>query len=271
MNFSFFLEYALHGLCGWAVGVAIAWWIARGWKQNPAPVRVRLVRHPLRPWLMVAFGLAGPILSLVLGPMLVTLSASPANASLYVPLSFCASGGYGVLIGLAASCCTAPASAHERFRVGPPAAVIGGFIFVIWSLLPMYRFPLFINPAAIVASLFLARAIVVSKAPSQPGAESSPTLVPRPLWFALGIGFFPAAMLVVAIAELSYWSSYEMAQAFFVYGSIISVVCCFASSIMLFKRRGGGAIAGGVLLLLLNGFIAFLLGCCAGMGNSGVD
>lgn len=274
MSSSFYLQYTLHGLCEWAAAFTIAFWISQAWSQSPTPVLVQWVRSPLRPWPMIAFGVAPHVLSFVLRPMLIHLYSSGGGAGVYMPISYLLSLIYGVLVGLASSCCAAPTTAQQEFRPGLSAIISAVLITASFLLGTLLRFQYVVHAlsgvAMALAVLFIARAIIGGEAPSSTGAEPPPMPVQRALWPALVIGFLPAGLILAAIAIGSSMNlNGEAVKALLVIGCIASVVCCFTASILLFKRHTGGAIAGGILLLLLNGFIAFFFGCCAAITNSG--
>ncbi|HSI13470.1 MAG TPA: hypothetical protein VK961_15610 [Chthoniobacter sp.] len=274
MNSSFYFQYTLHGICEWAAAFAIAFWISQAWSQNPAPLLVQWVRSPLRPWPMVAFGIAPYVLSLLLQPLLIQLYTSGAGTSARMPISYFLSLIYGVLIGLASSCCAAPAAGQQEFRPGPPAIISAVLITASFLVGSFLRYQAAVHTLGGIATaltvLFVARAIIGGEAPPSTSAEPPPMPVQRALWPALVIGFLPAALILGAIplgSSINF--NGEAVKALLLIGCIVSVVCCFTASIMLFKRHTGGAIAGGILLLLLNGFIAFFFGCCAAITNSG--
>lgn len=275
MNFSFLLQFALHGLCEWAAAFAIAFWISQAWAQSPAPALVQLVRSPLRPWLMAAFGIAPPILSLLLQPLLIKIYTSGAGLGAQIPLSYFLSLIYGVLVGLAASCCVAPATAEQEFRPGPPAAISAVLIFVSFLLGSLLRFQFIVHTlggiTVALVVLFIARWMIAAETPpALPTEQPVTTPVQRALWPALIIGFLPAALVMATIAVASAMNlGREASNALLWLCSIVSGICCFAASILLFKRHTGRAMAGGILLLLLNAFIAFFFGCCAAISNSG--
>lgn len=252
---------------------AIAYWIARAWSQTPAPALVRLVRHPLRPWWMILFGIAPALLSLVLRPMLIQLY-NTGHGGAWIPISYFLSLGYGVLIGLAASCSTVPAAEQAPFRPGPAAAVSAVLIVVGYSLGALLRFQEVVYTAgemiAAAVILLVARAMIVVEPPPTLGAEQQPPPVQRNLAPALVIGFLPAAMVLAGIAIASGMRlGPETVKALLLLACIVSIFCCFTSSIMLFRRHTGRALAGGILLMLLNGFIAFFFGCCVALSQSG--
>jgi hypothetical protein len=273
MNASFYLQYALHGVCEWVAAFAIAFWISQAWSQDPAPALVQWVRSSQRQWLMVAFGIAPFLLSLLLQPLLIKLFSSGAATGARIPITYFLSLIYGALVGLAASCCAAPATAQQEFRPGPPAIVSAVLIsgsFLLNTLLGFQYIAHMLGGIVVaLAILFVARAMIVGGAPqSLQSPQDGPVAPPvqRALWPALVIGFMPAALILAAIAVGSSTNlSNETSKALLVVCSVASVVCCFTASIMLFKRHTGGAIAGGVLLMLLNGFIAFFFGCCAAL------
>jgi len=274
MNSSFYLQYTLHGLCEWAAAFAIAFWISQAWSQTPAPALVQWVRSPLRPWPMVAFAVAPYLLSLLLQPLLIKLYTSGAGTGARMPVSYFLSLVYGLLVGLASSCCVAPATAQQEFRPGLSGMVSAVLITGSFLIGLLIRFQPVVHilggMAMALAVLFIARAMIAGQAPVSQSTEPPPVPVQRPLWPALVIGFLPAALILAAIPIGSAMNlSAEVIKALLVLGCIVSVVCCFTASILLFKRHTGGAIAGGILLLLLNAFIAFFFGCCVALSNSG--
>jgi len=273
MNSSFYLQYAMHGVCEWVAAFAIAFWISQAWSQEPAPALVQWVRSSQRQWLMVAFGVAPFLLSLLLQPLLIKLYSSGAAAGARIPISYFLSLIYGALVGLASSFCAAPATAQQEFRPGPPATISAVLIagsFLLNTLLG-FQYVLHMLGGIVVALviLFVARSMIGGEAPNSPHSpQTEPAAAPvqRALWPALVIGFMPAALILGAIAVGSSMNlSNDTSKALLVVCSVVSVVCCFTASIMLFKRHTGGAIAGGVLLMLLNAFIAFFFGCCAAL------
>jgi hypothetical protein len=221
---------------------------------------------------MVIFGIAPPLVALLLQPILIHLYSS--GSPMRMPFSYFLSVLYGALFGLAACFSAAPATAQQQLRPGPPAA-ISAIIIVAGLLVSTFlRFQLVIyaltEMAVVVAILSIARSILVTEAPPEPNAEPPALPVQRKLWPALLIGFFPAAMILAAIPIGSTMSlGAEAVKALLALGCVVSTVCCFTASIMLFKRHTGGAIAGGILLMLLNAFIAFFFGCCVAISNTG--
>lgn len=275
MSSSFYLQYTLHGLCEWAAAFAIAFWISQAWSQSPAPALVQWVRSPLRPWPMVAFGVAPHALSFVLRPMLIHLYNSGGGAGVQMPISYLLSLIYGVLVGLASSCCAAPATAQQEFRPGFSAIISAALITASFLLGTLLRFQYVVHALSGVvmalAILFIARAIIGGEVAPATGTELPPMPAQRALWPALVIGFLPAALILATIAVASSTNlDKDASNALLWLCSIVSVVCCFTASILLFKRHTGGAVAGGILLLLLNGFIAFFFGCCASINLSGL-
>jgi hypothetical protein len=271
MNPSFYFQFALHGICEWAAAFAIAFWVSQVWSENPAPALVQWARGPHRQWLMVAFGIAPYVLSLLLQPLLIKLYTNGAAAGARIPISYFLSILYGTLVGLASSFCTAPATDQQEFRPGPPATISAVLIACSFLLSTLLRFQhaLHVLGGIVLALviLFVARSIIAGEAPQPaPHAEPAPPPVQRALWPALLIGFMPAALILAAIAVGSSTNlSNDTTKALLVVCSVVSVVCCFTASVMLFRRHTGGAIAGGVLLMLLNAFIAFFFGCCAAL------
>ena len=273
MSSSFYLQYLLHGLCEWAAAFAIAFWISEARSQSPAPALVQWVRSPLRPWLMAGFGIAPTVLFLLVRPLLIQLYNSGSGVGARIPISYFLSLIYGVLVGLASSCCAAPATAQKEFRPGPPAIISAVWISISFLLGSLLRSQYVVHAlsaiAVALAVLFIARSMIGGEAPTPQSAEPPPVPVQRALWPALVIGFLPAALVLAAIPVGSSMNpTAETVKALLVIGSIVSVVCCFTASILLFKRHTGGAMAGGILLLLLNGFIAFFFGCCAAVSNT---
>jgi hypothetical protein len=278
MGSPFFFQFTLHALCEMAVAFAIAFWVSSSWAQSPAPFPANLVKNPLRPWLMVGFGIAPALLALLLNPLF-KLFYTGGSAAAWVPISYCVSAIDGALVGLAASCCAAPADPRQEFRSGDAVAVTTVMIIASWLLsyfmitaqLQQFAAHELVAMVLPVIILFVARSIFLAGAQALRGDGVKPPALPaqRNLWPALVIGFLPAALLLATIAVASSANlDRDTSNMLLWLCSIASVVCCFVASIMLFKRHTGGAVAGGIVLLLLNGFIAFFFGCCASINGS---
>src|SRR5690242_10421585 len=110
---SFYIQMALHVLCELAAALVIAFWVAQGWTLSPAPFPANCVKNPSRSWLMVAFGIAPALLSLLLNPLFRQFYASGGSPSTLIPISYGLSVIYGGLVGLASSCCVAPADSQR--------------------------------------------------------------------------------------------------------------------------------------------------------------
>ncbi|MEI9892707.1 MAG: hypothetical protein WDN28_02025 [Chthoniobacter sp.] len=268
MNASLYFQQFLHALGEWAVSFGVAFWMSSGWRQEPPPFVVRLVKHPQRFWLAIAFGIAPPILGALLWPLLLRLYQT-YGLSAQMPISYLLSAVYGVLLGLAASCCAAPAGAEEPFRPARAAGVSAALIIAFYLFGSFVYTPLLHAGVEIVLAIVI---LVVARAclggSAAPLAASTIAAARGSTTVALLIGFLPSALLLAAIgvattAQLSRQES----NTLLVICSVVSVVCCFGASIVLFTRKTGGAIAGGIVLLLMNAFIAFFFGCCAALNS----
>ena len=269
MGPSFYFQLAVHVLCELAAALVIAFWVAQGWTQSPALFPVNLVRSPSRSWLMVAFGIAPALLALLLNPLFRQFYASGGSPSALIPISYVLSVIYGGLVGLASSCCVAPADSQREFRPGISAAVSAVMVLAYYllslSLLRQFFVHELAKMVATLAILFIARSIVATNAPLQvePNAVPLPP-VQRKLWPAIVIGFLPSALFLITFAvAVNMNLEKDTSNALLWLASGVSVVCCFTASILLFKRSTAGAITGGILFLLLNAFIGFFFGCCA--------
>jgi hypothetical protein len=266
MKASLYLQQFLHAFCEWVVSFGVAFWISKNWAQNPPSPLVRLVKHPQRFWLAVAFGIAPPILGALLWPVLLRLYQSH-GLSAQTPISYLLALVYGTLLGLSASCCAAPATAEEPFRPARAGAVSAALIIASYLFGSFFFMPLLHAGVGIVVAivvLVVARASMGgAAAPSPDSANASPVARRNPA-LALIIGFIPSALILGAIGVASATNlGKQESDALLWVCSFVSVLCCFGASILLFSRKTGGAIAGGVLLMLLNAFIAFFFGCCA--------
>jgi len=272
MSASIYLQQFFHALCEWMVSFGVAFWIAQIWTQTPVPFVVQLVRHPQRFWLAIAFGIAPPILAMLLWPVLIGLYKNEGLAVARIPISYALSVIYGVLVGVAASCCAAPATAEVPFRPAraggvSAALIVASFVFGSFLYQPLLHMGVGIVTAAAV--LFGARLCLGGPAaPTREAANASPVPRRSPA-VALVVGFIPSALILGAIAVASSTNlGKQESDALLWICSVISVFCCFGASIALFSRKTSGAITGGILLLLLNAFIAFFFGCCASINLS---
>ncbi|MEP6669494.1 MAG: hypothetical protein ABJF10_10100 [Chthoniobacter sp.] len=272
MNPSYYLQLFFHALCEWMVSFGVAYWVAQIWTQSPSPLVVRLARHPQRFWLAIAFGIAPPILGLLLWPVLLASYQSAAGVYLRIPISYALAVIYGVLVGLAASCCAAPATAEEPFRPAraggvSAALIVASFLFGSFVFQPLLH--MITGLVTAVAVLVVSRLCLGESAATLSGSASTVPSPRRSPAIALVTGFIPSALILGAIAVASSTNlGKDESNALLWICSIVSVFCCFGASIALFTRKTGGAIAGGILLMLLNAFIAFFFGCCASINLS---
>lgn len=273
MESAFFLHLALHGLCELAAALVIAFWVSQGWEQSPPPFPVNWVKNPFRAALMVVFGIGPALLSLLLYPLFRQFHHPSRDAAeALIAISYILSVIYGALVGLAASCCVAPADPQREFRPAVSAAVstvmILAYLVLGWLLRAQFFFHALAAMVAPLLILFTARSIVVTSASPQAEPNAVPPPVQRNLWPAIGIAFLPSALFLIAFAVAFNTNlGKDTSNALLWLASAVSVVCCFTASIMLFKRSTAGTITGGILFLLLNGFIAFFFGCCASLNG----
>src|SRR5260221_14365060 len=134
MNSSIYLQQVLHFLCEWGVAFAIAYWLAQSWTREPVSFAVRMVRLPERFWLAMAFGIGPAVLSMFLRQPMMNLYTHPSWAFARLPVGYALSMIYGALVGLAASCAVAPATATERFRTAAAAGTGAALILVSYLL-----------------------------------------------------------------------------------------------------------------------------------------
>jgi len=263
---SIYIQVFAHALVEWGVAFALAMWVAQVWSREPAPFPVWMARHRARTWFMIAFGVTPPIIAAVLRGLLAAMYARSNGPAIALPISYLLSALFGFLTGVAAVCCTAPASAQRSFRPQPAAGLSAALVVAPLSVGTLLGFHLAVYMTAeiIFPILILAVARPFFGASDFPARDPAMPPAPRNLAPALILGFAPSALLLIALAVGSAAQfSREASTALLWFCSVISVFCCFAASFMLFSRKTGGALAGGIALLLVNAFIAFFFGCCA--------
>ena len=287
MNAAIYWLFAFHMLVELAAALAVIVWIAHGWQSTSVTLGTRLVRQPGRLWLSIIYAVLPGILALLTRGPLLQLYRHEEWALAQV-LNFSLSLLYGIILGMAASCCASPVGANEKFRRGP-ALAIGTLLVVVPIVVSnlllmgivgtavMMRFIWIIHFVAVVSIVTVSRLWLGNRpAPTadaataaDPGTAAPPR---RSSTLALVIGFAPSVILlagitVAATAPLSNVSN-DAADVLLWLGSGASVICCFTASILLFSRKTGPAILWGIILLLLNGFIAFFFGCCASLSHA---
>jgi hypothetical protein len=266
MNSAVYFQQLLHGLCEWGVAFAVAYWLAQSWTREPASFGVRMVRLPERFWLAMAFGIGPAVLSIFLRQPMMNLYTHESWAVARLPVGYALSIIYGALVGLAASCAVAPATAKERFRTAAAGGTGAALIIVSYLLGSVQWFRPLLHATIELVGAVAVLSVAYACVQAQPGISVEAVSTPprRSPALALIVGFLPSVLVLATIGVASSTNlGKQESDALLWLGSIVSVFCCFGASIALFTRKTGGAIAGGILLLLLNAFIAFFFGCCA--------
>ncbi len=275
MNSSFYWQLATHLLVELAAALAVVVGVARGWQSTPAPFGVRLVRQTGRLWLAIIYAVLPGFFGLLTQRPMLQLYQHEAWSFARLPVTFSLSVFYGILLGLAASCCASPVGANEKFPWRPALAI--GLLLVVlpnlfWVGTMPYRVAMrFVLVVSIVTVARLCREgrpapVADGATPADPATPAPPRRSPT---MALLIGFAPSVILLAGITIATTAPLSNDASAVLLWlGSGVSVLCCFTASILIFSRKTGAAIFWGLVLLLLNGFIAFFLGCCASLSNT---
>jgi hypothetical protein len=281
MNASFYWQFVFHILAELAAALAVVVWVAQGWQATPVPLGVRLVRQTGRLWLAIIYAVLPGFLGLLMRWPLLQLYRHDSWSFARVPLPFLLSSLYGILLGLAASCCASSVDANEKFRL-VPALSIGLLLVVVPNLLWVGTMPLTMMPFVVVVIRFVLvvsivvvahLCIAVRSTTVADGATAAgpPPLAPprRSSTLALLIGFAPSVFLLAGFSIAATAPLSNDASAVLLWlGSGASVICCFTASVLMFSRKTGPAILWGIILLLLNGFIAFFFGCCASLSHA---
>jgi len=267
MNSGVYLQIVFSSLIHFAGAYSVTFWLSQAWQRTPVSPLVKLASHPSRFWFGLVIAVVPAVMTrVVMMPLLLWLRIH-AGAVAMMPASYGFSFFYGILAGLAASCCATSGRTDRAFQFGRVLAV-SAVLIILPALFWRLPIPVFL-PVHIfipIVTLVVARLLAGEQPVALFHSSPPPPLQKRTPALALGIGFLPSIMLMGVFAISAGASlSRENTSTLLWMASGASLICCFTASALLFSRKTGPALLGGIVFLLLNGFIAFFCGCCASL------
>jgi len=170
------IQFILSYAALFAGTLLLALWVSRIWQKVPAPMLLRCVRHSQNLWFALGLSIAPHLIGqFIIGPLLFRNIESEVSPVIEVLTAYVFPAFFGVLYGLAASCCAAPVKKDAPFKMAH-ALTIGCVLIVVShfsAYLPASRSPLgvllVIIPFAIVVTV--ARLVVTRGSASKESSE----------------------------------------------------------------------------------------------------
>ena len=170
------IQFILSYAALFAGTLLLALWVSRNWQKVPAPMLLRCVRHSQNLWFALGLSIAPHLIGwFIIGPLLFRNIEPEVSPVIEVLTAYVFPAFFGVLYGLAASCCAAPVKKDAPFKMAH-ALTIGCVLIVVShfsAYLPASRSPLgvllVIIPFAIVVTV--ARLVVTGGTASKESSE----------------------------------------------------------------------------------------------------